>query len=366
VKIEMVAPALPAAGMEMVIAGLTRGLARRGHDVGVTCILYKGALAEALEKEGFRVTVAPTPGLRTILLPSNLRSWFRQRRPDVVHIHSGAWLKGARAAALADVPRVVFTMHGIDGSQPRYQSLLDRWAARTTTVAVAVSAAFEPYLSAEAHVPPERLRVIINGIDVQRFRPGPRSRALRSALGLSPTDVVIGHVARFAPVKNHVMLVNAFSALLRARPNAFLALVGDGQLRGDIEARVDALGIRNRVAFLGLRTDLPDVYRDLDVLVLPSFSEATSMSILEGMASGLPVVATAVGGTPEILGHGDAGVLVPTDDAPALAAALERLVDLPAERSRLGSLARARAEANYSEERMLDAYEAAYFGHGPS
>lgn len=358
----MIVPGLAPAGMEMVVAGLVRGLAGRGHDVGVTCIEYKGLVAESLEASGFRVTLVPTPGLRTILLPLNLRRWLRERQPDVVHIHSGAWLKSARAAAMARAPRVIYTMHGIDGRQPTYIPYLERVAARYTTVIVPVSTAFVPYLVERVHTPSDRLHVIINGIDVDLFRPGPKSGRVRERFDLAYDDVVIGHVARFSPVKNHTMLITAFAEVLRIQPRAFLALAGDGSLRGEIEARVDALGIRSRVGFLGLLSDLPDVYRDLDMLVLPSLSEATSMSVLEGMATGLPIVATAVGGTPELLAHGEAGALVPSDNPRALADALIALIAAPDERDRLGRAARQRAELCYSEDRMLDAYEAIYAG----
>lgn len=361
-KIEMIVPALPQAGMELVVASLTRGFARRGHDVGVTCIQYRGPVADLIEAEGSPVTLVPSPGLRTILWPANLRRWLKQRSPDVVHVHSGAWLKSVRAARMAGITPVIYTMHGIDGSQPWYVPLLERWAARGTTAAVAVSVAFVPYLSERVGVRPGNLHVIANGIDIERFRPGMRTGRVRGRYGLNGDDLVIGHVARFSAVKNHAVLIAAFAEVLHVHPKAFLALVGDGPLRSDIEARVDALGIRSRVGFLGRLGDLPEVYRDFDLLTLPSFSEASSMSLLEGMACGLPIVATAVGGTPDLLGQGEAGALVPNDDARSLAAALITLAGEPDARARLGQAARQRAESRYSEDRMLDAYEALYAG----
>lgn len=358
-KIEMIVPTLTPAGMEMVVAILTRGLSKRGHDVGVTCLHRKGALGEALERDGHRVSIAPSPGLATILRPIELRRALRDRQPDVVHIHTGAWLKGARAARMAGVPRVILTMHGLDGNRPWFEPMIDRWAAHYADVLVPVSDAFVRYATNTLHVDPARVRVVTNGIDTNLFQPGPRSGRVRNN-GLTDRDVVIGIVARFSPVKNHAMLIAAFAEVVRARPHAFLALVGVGRLKEDIEARVDQLGLRSRVAFLGQLSDLHEVYRDFDILTLPSFTEATSMSILEGMASGLPVVATAVGGTPALLDEGDAGVLVPSEDPAALAAALIRLIDSPDERVRLGELARRRAVDLHSQEHMFEAYEALY------
>jgi glycosyltransferase involved in cell wall biosynthesis len=251
-------------------------------------------------------------------------------------------------------------MHGIDGTQPWYIPLLDRWAARSTHVAVSVSDAFVDYLIARVHVSPDRVAVVTNGVDTAHFRPGTHSGSVRNPYSLSERDVVIGHVARFSPVKNHAMLIEAFAQVLRTHPHAFLALVGDGPLRAATESRVDTLGIRSRVGFLGQYSDLPEIYRDFDILVLPSFTEATSMSILEGMACGLPVVATEVGGSPHLLADGEAGVLVATDDAGQLSAALIALIDAPKERARLGRVARHRAEKCYTEDLMLDAYESLY------
>jgi glycosyltransferase involved in cell wall biosynthesis len=359
-KIEMVVPALPAAGMEMVVARLTEGLSRRGHDVGVTCILAKGPVADTLERAGHRVTLVPALGLRTNLLPLRLYRWLARLQPDVVHVHSGAWLKTARAAALAHVPRLLYTMHGHDRAFSWYEPLLDRWAARYTSVTVAVSEALIPYLTGKVGIPTRRLRVITNGIDVERFSPGPRTGRVRQQFGLGDDDIVIGVVARFTPVKNHTMLLDAIQAVLKEQPRAFLAIVGDGPLRADIAAHVDSLGIRQRVGFLGQISDLPTLYRDLDLLALSSLSEATSISILEGMATGVPVVATAVGGTPELLAHGETGALVQLGDVRSFASALVRLANTPAERTRLGRAGRKRALMLYSDGQMIDAYENLY------
>jgi len=358
----MVAPSLQRAGMEMVVAGLVRGLARRGHDIGVTCSEMRGSVGEVLEREGIRVSVVPAPGLRTLIVPRQLSRWLRQRRPDVVHIHSGIWSKAAWAARIARVPRVVFTMHGLDGARPLYEPMIDAWGARYTTDAVAVSEAFVPYLIDKARVPRSRIRVIPNGIDTGLFRPGPRTGRVRGALGFPDAALVLGHVARFSPVKNHELLVAAFERVASAHPAAHLAFIGDGPLRPAIEARVDALGLRDRVGFLGEVGDLHEVYRDLDILVLSSQTEAAPMSVLEGMASGLAIVATAVGGLPAILAHGEAGILVPPADAAAFATALSAVLADPAERARLSRAARERAEQRYDQEHMLDAYEAVYAG----
>jgi glycosyltransferase involved in cell wall biosynthesis len=209
-------------------------------------------------------------------------------------------------------------------------------------------------------VPPDLIHVVQNGIDTTVFRPGARDSSFRTSLEIPDAALVIGHVARFSPVKNHKLLVEAFAQVARAHADVYLLLVGDGPLRPDIVARVTALGIGDRVRFLGQRSDLPPVYRELDLFVLSSNAEGTSMSILEAMASGLPIVATAVGGTPDLLGHGEGGVLVSPNDAGALATGITRLILDPSLRDDLGRRARERAVARFNEETVLDRYEQLY------
>src|SRR5215470_17713410 len=135
----MVVRGLAAAGMEVVVARLCRGLSRRGHVVGVTCIEYCGDLGESLQRDGIRVSLVATPGIRTILWPRILTAWFRRIRPHVVHVHSGAWLKAARGAARAEVPRVVHTIHGLLDHETWTSIQIKRWAAHYTHVIAAVS-----------------------------------------------------------------------------------------------------------------------------------------------------------------------------------------------------------------------------------
>lgn len=351
----MILPGLPLAGMEVVVARLTRRLIARDHRVGITCIECIGSLGEQLQSEGVPVFLAPSPGLRTNIYPAALVRRLRQRQPDVVHIHSGAWPKGARAAALAQVPRVIHTEHGLLDREPTYAPYLKRWAARYTAVIAAVSKPLLSYLRDVDGLPSAKLHLVPNGVDSSVFRPGEPRGELRSRFGLSANRVVIGHVARFSPVKNHALLLDAFALTHYRHPEAFLALIGDGSLRPEIEQRIAVLGLQSHVGLWGLADDLAPLYRDFDVFVLSSIAEGTSMSILEAMASGLPVVATDVGGNSDLIG--DSGVLVPTQDAAALSAALEHLILSPDDRMALGRAARLRVENQYSESGMADRYE---------
>jgi glycosyltransferase involved in cell wall biosynthesis len=258
---------------------------------------------------------------------------------------------------------VVHTVHGLLDSEPWHGPWFKRWAARYTDAIATVSAPLRDYLVERAGVPRGSITIVPNGVDTDVYRPGPAAGRIRKQFGLGADSCIIGHVARFSAVKNHEMLLHAFARVVNEVPGAFLALAGDGPLRAAIEAMIRELGIESRVGLLGhMSEQVPSLYREFDVFVLPSLAEGTSMSILEAMASGVPVVATAVGGTPDVLDHGRSGVLVPSRDAEALAAALGALLRNPSERKRLGSASRQRIRELYSEEVVLSEYERLYTG----
>jgi glycosyltransferase involved in cell wall biosynthesis len=350
--------------MEAMTARLTRALAARGHHVGVTCIESGGVLADELRAEGIRVAVVPALGLRSMLRAPLLETWLRSIAPDVVHVHSGAWLKAARAARRAGAPRVVHTAHGFigDDDEPWYVPLLHRWAAHYTDWVVPVSSPLRDYLARRVSIDTARMRVIPNGVSTDHFRPGPPSGALRESLRIAGDRLVVGTVARLDPVKNHALLIDAFARVRALVPEAALVIIGDGPLRAGLEVRSRALGLEGDVHFFGTSNDIAALYRELDVFVLSSNAEGSSMSILEAMASGVCVVATAVGGTPELLADGTCGLLVPPGDPAALAGALTEVLHDGARRRRLAEAGRARADAYYSEPAMIEAYEALYYG----
>lgn len=357
--IEMVLPSMPTAGMEVLVARMVRALDRRGHRVGVTCIETLGPLGEELADEGVRVTLAGAHGLRTIVRAPDLEHWLHRAGADVVHVHSGAWLKASGAARRVALP-VVATVHGIEAPEPWYGPGLMHWAARRSDRVVAVSDSVADHLLRTVRVAPERLTTIPNGIDTERFAPAGRTGAIRRRLGLSPATRVIGHVARLNPIKNQALLVAAFGQLHARMPDTALVIVGDGPLRRDLEERVASLGLTGAVHFIGLERDVAPIYADFDAFVLSSHSEGTSMSMLEAMASGIACVATAVGGNPALLADGRCGMLVPAGDPESLANALHDLIGDDVRRGRLAEAARARVLAHFSECAMLDAYVALY------
>lgn len=358
-RIELVLPYLVRGGMETMVARLARALSMRGHEIGVTCTQFGGPLAEDLAEDGIRVTIVPTLGLLTNAWAPQLERWLRDVKPDVVHVHSGTWLKTARAARRAGVPRVVHTVHGLLDVERWHDALLKRLAARHTDEIVIVSEPLRAFIASQTHRPEADLRLIVNGVDTTRFRPGPRTSALRQRTGIPAGATIIGNVARLQEVKNHELLIDAFSGLLSRVPDSHLVVVGEGPLRPDLTEQVKRLGLQERVHLIGMESDTAQIYREFDLYVLPSRSEGTSLSLLEAMASGIPVVATAVGGTPALLAHGARGRLVPPDDRVALERAMHDVLVDPA-RHDVADAARRDVDVQYSESAMVSAYERLY------
>lgn len=361
-RVEMLVPSLVSAGMEIMVASLVRALGRRGHAVGVTCLEEEGDLVAGLERDGHRVSLVRTPGAVANVWAPALAAHLRTIRPDVVHVHSGVWAKGARAARHAGVPVIGHTAHGLLDREPWHGPALKRLAAWSSDWVAAVSQPLATYLTRDIGIPAELVSVVPNGIDTERFAPGPRTGVLRARTGVAASRPLIGTVARLAPVKNQAVLLRAFAQVRERVRDAALVLVGDGPLRGELGELAAALGVADDVHFVGATDDTAPVYRELDLFVLSSLAEGTSMSILEAMASGTPVVATAVGGTPDLLGDGRSGSLVPSNDATALAAAMAgAILDRGAAQQRAECALR-RARDHYSQTAMLQTYESLYRG----
>lgn len=341
-------------GMEQMVADLVSNTDRRRFEVIIACLQRLGPIGAELRASG--ITVIKVPDMTSklsFLHPAPLIEVMRACRARVVHVHSGCWYKTAIAAMYCGITRIVYTEHGRAFPDRRPLILADRLFARLAGRVVAVSQDLADYLRDVVRVPDSKLAVILNGVDLDRFPAGKRA---------SNRPLRIGVVARLAPVKDLVTLLFAIEAVVRRRPEVELQVVGDGPERQRLEMLTDLLGIRPQVRFLGFRRDIPQVMAALDIFVLSSLSEGTSMTILEAMAAGKPVVATRVGGTPALVDDGVSGLLVAPGAPSELAAALLRLVEDAELRRRLGEAGRAAVSRNYSLEAMTHRYELLYAG----
>jgi glycosyltransferase involved in cell wall biosynthesis len=208
--------------------------------------------------------------------------------------------------------------------------------------------------------PPDKVRVLYNGVHLSDSGVGPDRASVRAALGLQPTDRVIGLCARLSPEKNVPLLLEAFLAIRANVPGARLVIAGDGPARPDLEASVRRLGLEADVALLGFRDDVPALMRAFDVFCLPSLTEGTSVTLLEAMNAACPAVVTSVGGNPEIVVDGVTGDCVPSGDVTALGGALTSMLHDRDRARRMGSAGRTRVKERFAFEGMVHGYEALY------
>src|SRR5262245_4332191 len=267
---------------------------------------------------------------------------LHRERPDVVHgfLFHGYVLGGLAARALR-VPVVLASRRSLGDfkrGKPHY-ALLERVVNPLTDLLIANSEGVRDDVVRREGVLPGKVVVIHNGLDLQRFDGLPDPELQRQ---LQPARPVVAVVANLIRYKGHRFFLEAWSTVLRQWPNAIALLLGDGPLRKELEASVQSLGLGQSVRFLGTRHDVPAVLALVDVVVHPSLQEGFSNAILEGMAAGRPVVATAVGGNPEAVLHEETGLIVPPADSTSLAAAMERLLADPVKAKALGAAGRAR------------------------
>ena len=364
VRVAFVLHMMQVAGAEVLVLETIRRLGGRITPT-VLCLDAIGELGERARAEGVPVlSFNRRPG-RDWRVARLMAGELRRRRVQVIHAHQYTrFFYSALARAFAGGgPPLIFTEHGrhYPDVVGRGRRMTNRWllsrAANEVNAVCAFSAEALRSVDGFSAVP---VGVIENGVDLDKYWSASDAGAARAAVGLDPAKRYILHVARFHPVKDHATLVTAFAALSASRPDVNLALAGDGPLRSSIEAAVRERGLEHRVLFLGVRQDVPALLRAATVFCLNSVSEAASLTLMEAMASGLPIVVTDVGGNPEIVRRGVDGLLVPRGDAAALAQALGDVLDDPALGARLGASAAARARQRYSIVRTVERYDDLY------
>ena len=292
-----------------------------------------------------------------------LDALFRRYRPQVVHTHLLGLNYAYPLMIKHRTPVRVYTVHSLAG-----KDMGVRVGQITRTLAfryrigkvVPVAIAEEVRHTIEQTYGYKNAPLIPNGIPTEEYAPNPERRTRwRAEHGIEPEALVITHVGRFVALKNHALLVNAFRRLKASMP-LYLVLVGGGELENEVRQQVQALGLTERVKMLGIRADIPDILNASDIFVLCSRVEGNPMSVQEAMASGLPVVGTRVGGIPELVEEGKSGLIVPSDDEPALADAIQSLIDQPELRLQMGQQALRRAQEQFDIRHTVRAYEALY------
>jgi len=364
VRVGFVVHAMQVAGAEVLVRETIHRLGDRITPT-VFCLDKVGPIGDALTAEGVDVVCFHRRPGWDFAVARRLATAATARRIEVLHAHQYTPFFYAAVAKpfVRPTPRLILTEHGRhypDLVSPKRRAVnrvvLDR-------LADAVNACCQFSATALCRVDGfrgGRIAVIENGIDLPRYAPAADKAALKQALGLDPDRRVLAHVARHHPVKDQATLIRGFARAAPDLPDVELVMVGDGPLRDDLTTLARTQGVGGRVRFVGVQSNVADWLRAADVFALTSVSEAASLTLLEAMAAGLPVVVSAVGGNPEIVRACVEGLHFPRGDDVALADRITTLFRDPALAARMGAAGRARVEARYQLSRTIDAYARLY------
>jgi glycosyltransferase involved in cell wall biosynthesis len=374
VRVMRVVTNLQVSGPSLHAVLLAAHLDPAGYESTLVCGPSASGDDMAYIAEAYGVVPVIIPDLRQSLNP--LAAWrayrhllrlMRGAQPDVVHTHTTtAGFLGRLAARRARVPVVVHTLHWhpfhgyYTALQTRLFAALERLGARLTDRVIALSTGLQHELVGQYHITrASRIMVLPLGFDLRVFAETPRGGGrCRAACGIPPEAPLVGIVGRLMPVKRHDLFLEMAARLRSTHPTAHFLIAGDGNERANIEAAIAEQGLGDSVHLLGWARDVAAVYSDLDVLVNCSLNEGTPVPVIEALAAGCPVVATDVGGTPDLLDHGVFGRLVPPDDAEALAAAVAATIASPPDLTE----ARAAMLRRYGIDRLVADLDSLYRG----
>lgn len=349
----MVSTELDFGGVETSVRDRAIALREAGYTIEIACLHKLGREGKKLQEYGFKIhNLDSSPRVPNFKLILKLAKLFREVKPDVIHASCfEANFHSVLASRVSVVGKVIAEEVGIltDG----YGKLLRGWKARKIGSFIwnkadgilAISQAVKQSIMECENAPESRITTIPYYIDLERFR-----FAANNEKQTPKDEFIIGYVARLSPEKGQRVLLPALKLALEKNENIKLWLVGDGSDRENLVNMAKELGIEEHVKFWGMRGDIPELLAQMDLFVLSSYNEGLGTVILEAMASGVLVIATDVGGVPEIIEHGENGVLFPVGDVEALAGEISRMINLDdAERSRIIRKGRETIESRYSK-----------------
>lgn len=378
-RVSVIVGSLDVGGTETHILRVFSSLKARGHHICIIPMVREGALASAARRSGvfvkapkdFRLPLAEISFFRLparlVITLLALFEELKTQKADIVCLYLPASVVlGTLAHFMSgSLSKLVAFRRSLNSYQDRrpLSGLIERKLMRYADAIVGNSAAVVRQLVEEESCSKGRVRLIYNGVDTNALRSAPENLGCRSELQLSDRDVVLTVVANLIPYKGHKDLIEAISLLPRvARTNVQLICVGAGiAQRQDLIALTSQYQLDAHVKWLGSRKDVFRIFSDSDIGVLPSHEEGFSNAILEGMAAGLPMVVTDVGGNAEAVIDGETGFVVPSKDPQALATALERLIGDAKLRESMGQAGRQRVEERFSLDSCVDAYESLFY-----
>lgn len=279
----------------------------------------------------------------------------------IVQTHNwGTALEGILGAKLACIPRVIHAERGTIEDKKR-NIVLQRFLWGFADQVLSVSETHRKRVSNIVGFPHEKITAIVNGVDTERFSPKPEIKQdIRKKLGLKKNSLCIGTVGSLRSVKNHSLLISACKTISSNFDQVEVLIVGEGPLESHLIQEVKTLGLSEKIHFAGGQPNIPEILSTLDIFVLPSLSEGMPNAVLEAMACGIPVIATSVGGVPEVIEDGKNGILITSKDKESLIQALTKLIQDREKRYRLGVEGRRRVLSHFSLKKMVSEYQTLY------
>lgn len=361
IKIAHPTAALHVGGKENGMVNLVNAMSADIFENYIFAFKRGGVLRQRIDPKQCQVVELGTRLGGDLRIYMKLVRHFRRHQFHLVHTRSwSSLLEGMIAAKITGVPLLVHGEHGLIKDDTKIHVWVQRRFWSMADQVMCVSEALRESLVARIGFPRERIRVIKNGVELERFDLKVNRHELKASLSIPPEAPVFGSIGRLVPVKDYATLIKAAKVVFAELPTAHLIFVGDGPLREELRALAQRLEIAAQVHFLNWRKDVPALMQILDVFVLSSISEGMSNSILEAMCSGRAVVATNVGGNPELVVNKETGLLVPSQDAQQMGKAILALL-LDAKRRRaMGTAGRRRIEEQFSLQVMVRNYEKMY------
>lgn len=364
IHILQVVHSLVIGGAERVVCDLVRAFNDGEFTTSVCCLDELGEFGEDLQADGYSVDVlGRKPGINKNLI-LKLREIYKHRQVDLIHAHQYTpYFYAASASLLNERKPVIFTEHG--RHYPDYlrikRAFFNQLLRLTTAAYTGVSEFTRKSLISFEKMPAERIKVIYNGIWLNGKGQGDRD-GIKPLYGLKESDLLILSIGRMDPVKDFLTLIKAFALMKEQFPQAYLWIAGGGDINyfKKVEDLIKELKLEDKVALLGSRRDIQNLLCACDLFILPSITEAASMTILEAMASGKAVIAIKTGGNSEIVIHGETGLLVNVGDPVDLSTAMSRLLKNPLLREDMGKAGRRRVEDKFSMEKILKQYSELY------
>jgi glycosyltransferase involved in cell wall biosynthesis len=362
IRIAHIISALGKGGMEFAVSRLVLEQKKTGYDVHVICIRELGPVADNLKSGGVSVYLCPFQSRVAPRSLFQLRSLLCELNVNVVQTHNyRPNVSGAIAAKMARIPVIVSSLRTVNRWDTYRQFLMDRFMCIFRDAIVCVSKEVRDRYIEKIKWYPGKLHIIHNGIDPVILQKRDKADFLYSEFGLKREDRHIVCIARLVKIKDHSTLLKAFKDIIHQRKDVKLLLLGDGPLREELEEEAKKLGLINYVRFLGHREDIADWLSISDISILSTHVEGFSSTVLESMGSGVPVIATNVGGNPEAIEDGETGFLTPPGDAAAIAEKTLLILNNPHLGREIGEKARRRVADSFTIEvtakKTIDLYK---------